>query len=200
MKKIGNDTAKKEKTFCNKKRKEWEKTSDKFRSLYEKNADPQIIADFLTTSTFALKAPWVTHALIQAFQDGRYDFFNKALATARDQRQNNMNVNSVKSLWTVIEVDRLYDSGMTKVNAFKQIAKTEWGYSFDVVKDRYYRWRIKDPEIYVEEKDGCRTISAFPAKISMDGKCFPGRWEIRTYPDRDQKISWTIYYPVASRA
>jgi hypothetical protein len=190
---------KKSDAFIVKKRKEWEKKSDKFRSLFEKNADPQIIADFLTASTFALKAAWVNHVLIQAFQDGRYDFLDKALATARDQRKNNMNVNAIKSLWTVIEVDRLTNSGMTKDKAFKKVAETEWGWSFDVVKDRYYRWRTKDPEIYVEEKDGYRSISAYPAKISMGGGCFPGRWEIRTYPDRDQEISWTIYYPTKTK-
>jgi hypothetical protein len=186
---------KKTDAFIVKKRREWEKKSDKFRALFEKTSDPQIIADFISASTYALKAPWVNHALIQAFQDGRYDFLEKATSAARDQRKNNMNVNAIKSLWTVIEVDRLTNIGMSKDKAFKQIAKTKQGYSFDVVKDRYYRWRKKAPEIYIEEKDGCRSISAFPAKISMDGQCFPGRWEIKFYEDRDTELSWTIYEP-----
>ncbi len=197
MKKTSDDAVKREKAFFNKKRMEWENKSEKYRLLFEANGDPQVIADFLTASTFALKAPWVNHVLIQAFQDGRYDFLDKALATARDQRKSNMNVNAIKSLWTVIEVDRLTkNNGMSKVKAFKQIAETEWGYSYDVVKDRYYRWRTKNPEIYVEEKDGCRSISAYPAKIGMGDKCYPGRWEIRFYPDRETEVSWTIYHPV----
>ena len=194
MKKTIETMSKKEKAFYSKKLKEWELKSEKYRTEFEKNSDPNIIADFLSASTYALRAPWVTKALTQAFQDGRFDFMEKATSATRDQRKNNMNVNAIKSLWTVIEVDRL-STGMTKDKAFKQIAATEWGYSFDVVKDRYYRWRTKDLEIYVEEKDGYRSISAFPAKIGMNGGCFPGRWEIKIYPDRDTEISWTIHYP-----
>jgi len=197
MKKTLDTMQKKEKVFINTKRKEWQKISDEHRSLFEKNGDPKTIADFLSTSTFALKAEWVTQALTQAFQDGRYEFIEKATAAARDRRKNNMNINAIKSLMTVIEVDHLVASGQcrTKHDAFNQIAKTDWGWSFDVVKNRYSRWRKKDPEIFIEEKDGCRTISAFPAKIGVGERCFAGRWEMRIYPDRETEISCTIYYP-----
>lgn len=175
--------------------KEWERQSNKYKSMFEKEEAPQIIADYFRESSFALKAPWVIEALMKAFQDGRCDFLEKATAPLRDRRQSNENANAIKSLWVVIEVDRLKRSGMTKNEAFRKLAATEWGWSFDSVKNRYYRWRKKEPEVYVEEKNGYHIISVSPTRIDMNGESYPGRWELITPPDRPQKIKWTIYYP-----
>ena len=200
MKKKSDNMSKRDKAFFSKKRKEWENKSEEYRRRYEESGDPLVVADFLKSSPYAFKQEWVTKIIIHAMQDGEGDFLRKVISTVSDKRQNKIKVTAIKSLMTVLEVDRLVSGGhcRTKEEAFSQIAQTDWGWSYDVVKNRYFRWRKKDPEIYVEEKDGYLSISAFPAKISMGDKNFPGRWQIKIYPNRETEISWTIYYPQKS--
>jgi len=200
MKKIADNISKKDRAFFSKKRKEWEKKSEENRRRYEESGDPIVVANFLKSSPYAFKEEWVTKIIIQAMQDGRDEFLRKVVSAVSDKRKNKMQITAIKSLMTVIEVDRLLSGGhcRTEEEAFTQIAQTDWGWSYDVVKNRYFRWRKKNPEIYVEEKDGYLSISAFPAKISMGDKCFPGRWEMKIYPKRETEISWTIYYPQKS--
>lgn len=195
---------KKDKKLFKETQKAWESTSESYRQRFETGSDPNVIVEFLRESDHAIKEPWVTKEIFSAMQGGHGEFLRPITSILSNKREHKMRMTAIQSLLTMLEVDRLIAAGKTQQKAFEYLVENmrqkepEQGWTFDVVKNQYFRTRKKWQsnkltEIHVEINDGWTCLSAFPAIIQQAGRKYAGRWEISMCPGKEDKVSWTLW-------
>ena len=196
--------AQKDKRLFEETQKAWNSKSETYKQRFECVKDPLIIVEFLKESKHAIKEPWVNNEILRAMQEGHGEFLRPIASMLEDKREQKMQTTAIISLSTMIAVDRLIADGIKQHEAFNHLVEKmrktqpEEGWTYDVVKNRYFRcrkkWRAnKLTEVHVEKDNEWTCISAFPAITSIHGRNFASRWEIRMCVGKEDKVSCTLW-------
>ncbi len=184
--------------------KAWKNKSEKYQKEFERHNDQQIIVKFLSESAHAIKEPWISKEITKAIQQGQGTFLASISSFLKNKRKQKMRDTAILSLSTMLEIDRLVADGKTQQEAFNHLVEKmrhiqpEQGWTFDVVKNRYFRCRKKWlnnklAEVHIEVENGWTCISAFPTIIALKGRSYAGRWEISMCPGKEDKVSCTLW-------
>jgi hypothetical protein len=131
----------KDKKIFKETQKAWAIKSETYRQLFLRDKNPCVIVNFYKESAHAIKEPWVTKEITSAAQVGQGEFLRPIAAILSDKRKHKMQDTAIKSLATMLEIDRIIASGRIQRKAFEdfvdkmQKAQPEQGWTFDVVKN-----------------------------------------------------------------